>query len=392
VRRLVALVTIVASLACAVAACASLNDEPETFEDGAAAAATGVRLVEVGSFDGPTYIASPPGDRSRRFVTEREGRVIMLRDGRRSTFLDISDRVRTEGEEGLLSIAFHPDYARNRRYVVYYVDNEGWIVVAQFRATRSGNGTRPGSGRTVIRQRHTRVNHKGGQVQFGPDGMLYTGFGDGGGGGDPDRNGQSLASLLGKILRIDPNPNGGYRVPADNPFRGRNGARGEIFAYGLRNPWRFSFDRRTGDLTIGDVGQDEVEEIDFLKASRGTRRVRGGANFGWSVFEGRRRYRDGSVPGHVQPVLQRFHRSGSCSITGGYVIRDRALGALRGAYVYGDLCDARLRIARISSGRLRGGRLLGVGVQQLVSFGEDARGRVYAVSLQGGVYRLAPRR
>jgi glucose/arabinose dehydrogenase len=392
VRRIAALLTFVASFAFAVAACASLKDDPETFENGATAAATGVRLAEIGTFDGPTYIASPPGDRSRRFVTEREGRVIMLRNGRRSTFLDISDRVRTEGEEGLLSIAFHPGYARNRRYFVYYIDDEGWIVVAQFRATPSGNGTRPGSGRTVIRQRHTRVNHKGGQLQFGHDGMLYTGFGDGGGGGDPDRNGQDLSSLLGKILRIDPKPGGGYSIPADNPFRGRSGARGEIFAYGLRNPWRFSFDRRTGDLTIGDVGQDEVEEIDFLKASRRAKRPRGGVNFGWSVFEGRRRYRDGSAPGHVPPVLQRFHRSGSCSITGGYVIRDRALGTLRGAYVYGDLCDGRLRIARISSGRPRGGRLLGVGVRHLVSFGEDARGQVYAVSLQGGVYRLAPRR
>jgi len=400
VRRAVALLTVLGCLTFAVVACASSDDgggsesSPVTSERAPAdAAATGVRLLRVGSFDQPTYLAAPPGDRTRRFVTEREGRIVMLRDGRRSTFLDIASRVQTGGESGLLSMAFHPGYASNRRYFVYYVANDGALVIAQFRATANGNGTRAGSGRTVLRQPHPRFNHKGGQLQFGHDGMLYAGFGDGGGGGDPDDNAQDLSVLLGKIVRIDPKPGGGYRVPADNPFAGGRAGRDEIFAYGLRNPYRFSFDRRTGDLTIGDVGQDEIEEIDFLAASPRAKRPRGGVNFGWPIFEGRDRYRDeGSAPGHVGPVLQRTHGQGSCSITGGYVLRDPALGPLRGTYVHGDLCDGRVRAARLRARGARRQRTLGVDVAQLVSFGEDARGRVYALSLQGGVWRLAPRR
>jgi glucose/arabinose dehydrogenase len=406
VKRLVALAALLGSLTFAVAACASSGDDggdgspsgsgaasdAAGATSGAGAAATGVRLLRVGRFDQPTYLTAPPGDRRRRFVTERDGRVVLLRGGRRTTFLDISARVETGGESGLLSLAFDPGYASNRRYYVYYVANDGALVVAQFRAAAGGNRTRPGSGRTVIRVPHPRFNHKGGQLQFGRDGMLYAGFGDGGGGGDPDRNAQDLGELLGKIVRIDPKPGGGYRIPRDNPFVGRSGARGEIFAYGLRNPYRFSFDRATGALTIGDVGQDAVEEIDYLPPAPGSRRPRGGANLGWSVFEGGRRYRSGSAPGHVGPVVERTHEQGSCSITGGYVLRDRGLGALRGAYVYGDLCDPALRVARLRPGGARGDRALGPRVPQVVSFGEDARGRVYVVSLSGPVYRLAARR
>ena len=262
----------------------------------AVAAAKGIRLLRVGTFDQPTYLAAPPGDRTRRFVAEREGRIVLLRKGRRSNFLDIASRVETGGESGLLSMAFHPRYESNRRYFVYYVANDGALTIFQFRATAGGNATREGSGRLVMRVPHPRFNHKGGQLQFGPDGMLYAGFGDGGGGGDPDRNAQDLGELLGKLVRIDPKPGGGYRIPRGNPFVGRSGARGEIFAYGLRNPYRFSFDRATGDLTIGDVGQDEVEEIDFLPSAGGGRGPRGGANFGWSVFEGNSRYRSGARP------------------------------------------------------------------------------------------------
>jgi glucose/arabinose dehydrogenase len=404
VKRAIAIATLCASLTFTVTACASSGDESSgragapdgsrtaVTAAGAGAAAGGVRLARVGTFDQPTYLAAPPGDRERRFVTEREGRIVLLRGGRRSTFLDISSRVQTGGESGLLSMAFHPGYGGNRRYFVYYVDNDGALVILQFRATANGNGTRKGSGRLVMRVPHPRFNHKGGQLQFGPDGMLYAGFGDGGGGGDPDRNAQSLGALLGKIVRIDPRSSGGYRIPRDNPFVGRAGARAEIFAYGVRNPYRFSFDRATGDLTIGDVGQDEVEEIDFLPVASGARRPRGGVNLGWSVFEGNRRFRSGGAPGHVPPVIERTHDQGSCSITGGYVLRDRALGALRGGYVYGDLCDSGLRVARLGAGGARGDRPLGPSVAQLVSFGEDARGRVYAVSLEGGVFRLAPRR
>ena len=365
--------------------------------EGLAAAPARVRLLRVGSFSQPTFLTSPPGDTTRRFVTERAGRirVVLGRRKLRTPFLDIAGQVSTAGESGLLSMAFDPGYARNRVFYVYFVDNSGALRVDRYRRSASDpNRAEGGSRRAVLRQPHSRLNHKGGQLQFGRDGMLYVGFGDGGGANDPDDNAQHLGSRLGKLLRIDPRPGGGYRVPRDNPFVGRSGARPEIFAYGLRNPYRFSFDRRTGNLALADVGQDAVEEVDFLRASRRARRPRGGVNFGWDRFEGRRLNPSGSsaAPGHVPPVLQRTHGQGFCSITGGYVIRDRSLGSLYGAYVYGDLCDPRLRVARLGSRGARGDRALGPRVSTLVSFGEDAQGRVHAMSLNGGVYRLARRR
>jgi hypothetical protein len=357
-------------------------------------AAPGVRLLLLGRFASPTYLTAPPGDRHRRFVVERAGRIRVLVGRRklRAPFLDIRGRVQTGGESGLLSMAFAPDYARSRRFYVYYTDNSGFIRVEQYlRAASTEDRALPSSRRLVIRQPHHRYNHKGGQVQFGPDGMLYMGFGDGGGSGDPSRNAQNRGRLLGKLLRIDPRPGGGYRIPRSNPFVGRRG-RDEVYAYGLRNPWRFSFDRRRGDLTLGDVGEAEVEEIDFVRNRRGGGRVpRGGYNFGWSLFEGRRRFRGGRAPGHVRPVLQHTHGQGFCSIVGGYVMRDRSLGrGLYGRYVYGDLCNSRLRVARLRSGRAVT-RALGARVRRLVSFGQDARGRVYAISLRGPVYRIARR-
>jgi glucose/arabinose dehydrogenase len=224
---------------------------------------------------------------------------------------------------------------------------------------------------------------------FGPDGLLYIGFGDGGGGGDlhgPHGNGQSLGTLLGKILRIDPRPSGGrpYGIPPSNPFAGRRGARGEIWTYGLRNPWRFSFVPGTRALVVGDVGQDAVEEIDVVQ--------RPGANLGWRVFEGRSRYTPGeTAPAAIAPVIERLHRDGNCSITGGIVVRDRGLPALRGRYLFGDFCVGRIESARIVGGRARDGRRTPLHVEALASFGEDARGRAYAVSLSGPVYRLVPR-
>ena len=300
----------------------------------------------------------------------------------------------TGGESGLLSMAFPPDYARTGRFYVYYTDSVGFIRIDQFRRS-AGNPNRAdrSSQRLVLRVPHHRFNHKGGQLQFGPDGKLYAGFGDGGGGGDPDRNGQNLGRQLAKLIRISPRAGGGYSVPVDNPFRGRSGALPNIYAYGLRNPYRFSFDRRTGSLTIGDVGQDAVEEIDYVPNRRGRGQAPpGGYNFGWSVFEGRGRYRAGSAPGALAPVLTHAHGDGYCSITGGYVIRDRAMGrGLYGKYVYGDYCKPNLRIASLRT-RNASSRALSAQVPNLVSFGEDGRGRVYAVSLDGPVYRLVPRR
>jgi glucose/arabinose dehydrogenase len=358
-------------------------------------AAAAVRLLLLGRFRSPTYLAAPPGDARRRFVVERAGRIRVLVGRRKlkAPFLDIRRQVQTGGESGLLSMAFAPDYASSRRFYVYYTDNAGFIRVDQYRrAVSTPNRALPGSRRLVIRQPHHNFNHKGGQLQFGPDRMLYMGFGDGGSEGDPHRNGQNRGRLLGKLLRLDPLAGGGYRIPRSNPFVGRSG-RDEIYAYGLRNPWRFSFDRRHGHLTIGDVGQDEIEEIDFVRNRRGPGHApRGGYNFGWSVFEGRHRFRPGRAPGHVPPVLQHSHAGGYCGIIGGYVVRDRGLGRrLYGRYVYGDLCRAGLRVARLRPRRATGDRSLGVRVSELVSFGEDARGRLYAVSLRGPVYRIVRR-
>jgi glucose/arabinose dehydrogenase len=358
----------------------------------AAAARRPVRLLLLGRFDQPTYLTAPRGD-SRRFVVEREGTIRVVRGGRvlKAPFLDIRGLVSTGGESGLLSMAFAPDYARSRRFYVYYTDNQGFIAIDGFlRARSTRDRALPGSRQTIMRVPHGRFNHKGGQLQFGPDGRLYAGFGDGGGGGDPDRNAQDLGRILGKLVRIEPSPGGGYSVPADNPFRGRAGARPEVYAYGLRNPYRFSFDRRRGHLTVGDVGQDAVEEIDFVPSRRG-RTPPGGYNFGWSVFEGRSQYRGGRARGHLPPVIAHSQGAGFCSIIGGYVIRDRALGrGWHGRYVYGDYCNSTLRLAFLKRGSAptRPTRLR---VPNLVSFGEDARGRVYAVSLGGPVYRIGRR-
>jgi glucose/arabinose dehydrogenase len=351
-----------------------------------------VRLLRLGSFNEPTYLTAPRGDR-RRFVVEREGTIRVVQGGRTlgQPFLDISDRVTSGGESGLLSMAFARDYSSSRRFYVYYTDQQGFIQIDQFRtAAGSPNRADPNSRRSVIRVPHHRGNHKGGQLQVGGDGMLYAGFGDGGAGGDPDENAQNLGRLLGKMIRIDPRANGGYSTAASNPFRNRSGARPEVYAYGLRNPYRFSFDRRTGSLTIGDVGQDEVEEIDYVPSSGG-KPPRGGYNFGWDTFEGRNRYESGSAPGAIRPVLQHTHDQGFCSITGGYVIRDRSLGrGWTGRYVYSDFCEGTIRLARLRrpNAPTHPTRLH---VDSLASFGEDGRGRVYAISLNGPIYRIGRR-
>jgi glucose/arabinose dehydrogenase len=363
------------------------DDEPL-----AAAAAKGVRLVRVGSFDTPVYVTSPPADRRRLFVVEQAGRIMVVRAGRKlaAPFLDIRGLVTAGGEQGLLSVAFPPDYASSGRFYVYYTARDGDQRIVEYRRA-SADRANAGSARLVLEMADPEGNHNGGLLLFGPDDLMYVGTGDGGGAGDEHGrrgNAQNLGSPLGKILRIDPRASGGraYRIPADNPFLGRSGARGEIYSYGLRNPWRFSFDRRTDDLVIGDVGQNEVEEIDFVRRGKGA-----GANFGWRPFEGRRRYRDGeSAPGHVKPVIERTHGDGWCSITGGVVVRDRALGALAGRYLFGDYCKPRVYAARLATPRARVGQT-SLKVSGLVSFGEDARGRVYAVSNNGPVYRLAPR-
>ncbi len=222
---------------------------------------------------------------------------------------------------------------------------------------------------------------------FGPDDLLYIGTGDGGVADDPQRNGQDLGSPLGKLLRIDPAPSSGepYAIPPDNPFVGEPGARPEVYAYGLRNPWRFSFDRDTGALAIGDVGQNSLEEVDYVPAGAGR-----GANFGWSAYEGSERFNDDQeAADHVEPVLA-YGRDEGCSITGGYVVRDPELASLQGRYLYGDFCAGELRSFVPAKGEARDDRPLGLEVPSLSSFGEDSQGRIYATSLDGSVFRLVP--
>jgi glucose/arabinose dehydrogenase len=361
----------------------------------AAQAKRGVRLVRVGGFSTPVYVTAPPGDSRRLMVVEQTGRIMVVRGGRKlaQPFLDIRSQIAYGGEQGLLSVAFAPDYQTSGRFYVYFT-NRGAAdnrIVEYRRAT--ADRANPSTARVVLTMPNLEPNHNGGLMLFGPDRLMYVGTGDGGGGNDQHGgtgNGQNLGVLLGKILRIDPAAAGGrpYTIPSSNPFVNRAGARGEIYSYGLRNPWRFSFDRSTGDMTIGDVGQDQVEEIDFVRSGRAK-----GANFGWRPWEGRRRNFNEPAPGAVFPVITHTHASGFCSITGGYVVRDRSVPSLTGRYVYADYCDGRIRSARLRAGRVAQGRPLALPkLGQVSSFGEDNAGRVYVVSLSGSVSRLAAAR
>jgi glucose/arabinose dehydrogenase len=353
-----------------------------------------LRLVPIGRFQSPTTLAAAPGDRRRLYVVEQGGRIRVVRGGRilRRPFLDVSRLIVSGGEQGLLGLAFAPDYARSRRFYVNYTNRAGDTRIVEYRRSSNPDVADARSARVVLRAPGLEPNHNGGQLAFGPDRLLYIGLGDGGGGNDQHGargNAQDLGSVLGKILRIDPSRRAAglaYRIPSSNPFVNRRGARGEIYSYGLRNPWRFSFDRATGDLVIGDVGQNAIEEIDFVRRGRGR-----GANFGWRPFEGTSKiFSDESAPGHVPPVIQKRHSAGYCSITGGYVVRDPAVPALRGRYVYSDYCEGRIRSARLTAGGARNDRALPLPrLASVSSFGEDTRGRVYVLSLDGPVYRLA---
>jgi glucose/arabinose dehydrogenase len=353
---------------------------------GGATAGRGVRLVRVGSFDSPVYVTSPPRDRRRIFVVERTGKIRVVVGGKRRArpFLDLTGDISSGGERGLLSMAFAPDYAKTGRFYVYFTDRNGDIRIQEFRRSNANVANRASRRQILFIRHQPNANHNGGLLLFGPDGYLYTGVGDGGSAGDPPNNAQNLNSLLGKLLRIDPRP-GRPLSPPSNPFVGRGG-RDEIYAFGLRNPWRFTFDRN-GALYIGDVGQNAYEEIDYEP-----RGAAAGRDFGWSCFEGRHTY-DGSrhCPNPTPPVLEYGHGGGECSVTGGVVVRDRRLAGLVGRYVYGDFCVGKVRSFKIQGGKASGDRGIGLTVPSLSSFGVDARGHVYATSLNGPVYRLSPR-
>src|SRR3954452_7585544 len=382
----------------ALCACGGSSEEaPARSEPGstattspAQAAAGRLRLVTVGSFEQPLYVTAPPGDRRRIFVVEKGGTIRVVRGGRKlaTPFLDLRGKVSTGSEQGLLSMAFAPDYASSGRFYVDYTDTSGNSHVVEYRRA-SADRANPGSAREILSQQQPESNHNGGLVMFGPDKLLYIGFGDGGGGDDQHGtrgNAQDLGTWLGKILRIDPHASGGrpYGVPASNPFVKRSGAKPEIYSYGLRNPWRFSFDRRTGAMTIGDVGQDTREEVDYTR--RGGAR---GVNFGWRPFEGTRRNFNEPAPGARRPAFDYGRADGSCAGTGGCIGGARGRARMSGRYVYGDYCAGRLFRVRLPSGGRRGQALSLPRVEGLSSFGEDARGRVYVTSLNGKVYRFA---
>jgi glucose/arabinose dehydrogenase len=355
----------------------------------------GIALEQIGRFEQPVYVAGAPGFPKLLFVVEQQGRVVVLKGGHRRPrpFLDLRDLVGFDGgERGLLSIAFLPDYRRSRRFYVYYNDTAGNIRIDEFKRRGPTRAAR-GSQRQVIEIPHpVNANHNGGQMQFlGED--LYLGTGDGGSGGDPPNNAQNREVLLGKLLRIDPRPRGGapYSAPPDNPFVGRPG-RDEIYSYGLRNPFRFSFDTVTAKrprIAIGDVGQNQFEEIDYTTLAAAS-----GANFGWDAFEGFASYDDensgtADPGGTTKPIFAYSHsRGGSCSVIGGYVVRDRDLPSLYGDYVYADLCEGRLRSLVPHLKRASGEHLLGLAVESPASFGEDDAHHLYVCSLEGPVFRL----
>lgn len=343
----------------------------------------------------PVHLTAPAGERERLFVCEKGGRVRIVRAGKVAAepFLDVAKRVSRGSEQGLLSLAFHPKYAENGRFFIYFTDRKGDIrVVERRRAKADADGADPEWEREILTIEHRRfANHDGGLAVFGPDGKLYVGTGDGGGGGDPFGNGQNPGALLAKLLRLDVDAADGkpYAIPRDNPFVGRAGFRPEIWAWGLRNPWRFTFDRETGDLYIADVGQDKWEEVDVAPAAS-----RGGENYGWSILEGNHRFRGGETKGLVAPAVEYAHDVG-CSVIGGAVYRGAAIPELRGAYFYADYCTGVIRSFRWSAGKvtehvdwtaLVNPRL----DSKWTSFGEDARGEMYLLSQDGPVYRFAP--
>jgi glucose/arabinose dehydrogenase len=343
-----------------------------------------LQLVAEG-LESPLFAGSANDGSGRLFVLEQAGRVRVVRDGRlvRAPFLDIAARISAGGERGLLGIAFASSFATDGRFFVDYTDRDGNTVVSEFRAPDpTADRADPGSERVLLRIDQPFGNHNGGALATGPDGLLWIATGDGGSGGDPLGNGQSLRTLLGKLLRIDPRPAGGapYGIPADNPFVGRAGARAEIWAYGLRNPWRFSFDRARGDLWIGDVGQGATEEVDRWLAGRP-----GGPNFGWNTMEASACFDPAEGcdrAGLVLPVAEYGHDRG-CSITGGYVYRGVGVPGLAGTYLYADYCAGTIWGLEAAAESPAPRVLLDSGLS-VASFGEDEAGELYVVDLAGG--------
>ena len=358
----------------------------------ACAEAQDVLLQQVASGLNQPVALTHAGD-SRLFITQQIGTVVIFdASGLRSTpFLDIRSIVLSSGERGLLSVAFHPRYRQNGLFFVYYTNKNGDNSIARYKVSSGDpNLADPASGVILLTIPHPNfANHNGGQLQFGPDGYLYIGTGDGGSAGDPNNHGQDLTQLLGKILRIDVDRGLPYTIPPSNPFFALSSARNEIWAYGLRNPWRFSFDRENGDLWIGDVGQNVYEEVDRQPATS-----IGGENYGWRKMEGFHCFNPSSNctdPSFTMPVLEYAHTQGACSITGGYRYRGTQIAVLRGAYLYGDYCTGDIFRADPSGATWTSTRLFATTIS-ISSFGEDWSGELYVLDVAKGIVdRIVPR-
>ena len=350
------------------------------------ASASGLRAEVVATgLKAPDFVTAPPGD-PRLFVLEQAGLVRLVRGGRilPAPFLDLRGVLSSGGERGLLGLAFHPDFAHNGTFYVDYTDRDGDTRVERYRVGRDPDRADPASAHLVLHVTQPYANHNGGMLAFGPDGMLFVALGDGGAGGDPHGNGQNLGALLGKLLRLDVDHGEPYAIPASNPFVHTPGARGEIWAYGLRNPWRFSFDRGAPTLYIADVGQDRWEEIDVAGAHEG------GINWGWNLREGLHPFQEGPATGvpPSDPALEYGHQDG-CSITGGYVYRGSAWPGLRGTYFYSDWCGGWLRSFRWRDGVASERRQWSVGrLGRVTSMGEDGAGELLLTTSEGRLLRL----
>ena len=367
-------------LALLVAGCSSPPDPAPPAADSA------LRLDPfLDGLDQPLHLVDDPATQGELYVVEQAGRVWRVAEGTRDaeSFLDVAPLVRSGGEQGLLGLAFPPaGHGARRVLYVSYTDLAGDSVLARY-AIADGRAD-PESAEVLLTVDQPYANHNGGHVLFGPDGFLYYGLGDGGAAGDPHGNGQDPHALLGSLLRLDVRGATGYAIPPDNPYADGAEGRPEVWAKGLRNPWRFTFDRETGDLYLGDVGQNKLEEVDFLPAG-----ARGGANFGWNAFEGSERYTllGATFSEPVAPVAEYTHDDG-CSVTGGYVYRGEGIPALRGVYLFSDYCSGTLWGMRKAGDAWSTEKILATGLR-VTSFGEDEAGELYLVDHGGSVVRIA---
>ena len=353
---------------------------------------SGLKTMATG-LDFPLYLTTAPGDNNRLFIVEKGGLIRIIKNETllKTPFLDIRNLVSGGSEQGLLGLAFDPGYVTNNRFYVSYTDTAGDTRIVRYLVSDNQDVAKTTPDRVILTIDQPFANHNGGNIVFGPDGYLYIGMGDGGSGNDPQGNGQDPTDLLGSLLRIDVRPQGDYAVPGDNPFISQPSFRPELWDIGLRNPWRFSFDRKTGDLYIADVGQNAREEINVATAAQGGGR---GLNYGWNIMEGTL-CTPGINPncqktGLTLPVLDYDHSSGTCSVTGGYVYRGSAIPELQGTYFYSDYCAGWVKSFVYRNGTIsdhKDWKSLSPG-GNITSFGEDGQGELYILTSQGGVYRI----